>query len=148
MCWTSTDNNITANHRIAKENVPIYKMLIDLHGELLAFYRNTPYVLNKLYEVTMETPSRMSFSDSYTINVGLHCYSSKYRFRQCVWGISAFSPGFTRHMMYDSTHTVLAEGYIPSGTEYYINDSDEIVTSKLVLTKILKLCVGDLVNPQ
>ncbi len=140
MCWLSSEA-IPVVQNTGEDKVLIYKVLrrnINSNS-LYAYYRCTPYELNRLYEVEMENPRKVNL-DYSAINRGLHCYSSKCVARQIDDGIAIYEDGKRPiRMIYEDDFpdlAVVAEGYIPPNTCYYINKHNEIVTSKLILTKL------------
>lgn len=151
MCWISSE--IPVKQNTGENKILIYKVLrrnIDSNN-LYAYYRCTPYKLNEFYEVEMDNPWKLR-SDCFAINRGLHCYSSECMARQTNYGINIYyGDGCNVHMIYKDDYpdlAVVAEGYIPPNTDYYINKDNEIVTSKLMLTKIIELCVGQTTEDQ
>lgn len=136
MCWLSSEVPVVQN--TGEDKVLIYKVLrrnINSNS-LYAYYRCTPYELNRLYEVEIDKPKKVNYS---TIDKGLHCYSSKCVARQINDGIAIYEDGKRPIRMYKDDLpdlAVVAEGYIPPNTDYYINKHNEIVTSKLILTKV------------
>lgn len=140
MCWLSSEA-IPVVQNTGEDKILIYKVLRKSinSNRLYAYYRCTPYELNRLYEVEIENPRKVNL-DYSAINKGLHCYSSKCIARQINDGITIYEEGKRRIcMIYEDDFpdlAVVAEGYIPPNTDYYINKHNEIVTSKLILTKV------------
>lgn len=139
MCWTSRK----AEKLTATENLPIYKVLeYDIiTEELYSYYYHMQYKLGVLYSRDI---NRYTVSGVTVIDRGLHCYSIDCRFRQRKNAIvlceSIFEPSVKFSKLFNdrgSYRVVVARGYIPTGATYYINDSKEIVTNKLVLTDVL-----------
>ena len=139
MCWTSKN----AEKLTATENLPIYKVLeYDMISEeLYSYYYRMKYELGVLYSSDIY---RYTVSGVTVINQGLHCYSSNCRFKQktdaVVLCANIFEPSVEFPKLFNdrgSCRVVVARGYIPTGSTYYINDLREIVTNKLVLTDVL-----------
>ena len=134
MCWCSS-TLVTRNS--GDEKVLIYKVLGLNYGILKAyFYNDFMYILDHIYEakINPEYPT----SNRYVINQGLHCYSAKCKFKYNYSSVSVMCTTEARRYP-DSFYTkaVVAKGYIPPNTKYYINEEGEIVTESLVLTEIM-----------
>lgn len=141
MCWISE----VAKKLIATENLPIYKVLEYniITEELYSYYYHMKYELGVLYSSDVN-PYKVS--GGTVINQGLHCYSINCVFRQRTDAVilcaSIFEPSVKFAKLFNdrgSYRVVVARGYIPTGATYYINDSREIVTTKLVLTDVLDI---------
>lgn len=146
MCWTSEVLEVQNSGNSKVPIVKVLRMYTD-SNKLSAYYRGVPYTLNKEYEATI-----LPHFDglSFEINEGLHCYSDSCKFVSFRTGIHAFLPknicsityNDGRSIDFEGIHpykVVVVEGYIPPNTRFYINEFEEIVTSKLVLTKILDI---------
>lgn len=144
MCWIS---KVLKEENSGKSKIPIFKVLrmyID-SKKLAAYYRATPYVLNKEYNSSILP----RFLDScFEINEGLHCYSASCKFASFEVGIHAFLPknicavpyNNGKKIDFEGIHpykAVVVEGYIPPNTRFYINEIGEIVTQRLILTNVL-----------
>ena len=143
MCWTS---EVLKAENSGESKIPIIKVLrmyVD-SKELAAYYRATPYVLNKEYNSSILP----RFIDScFEIDEGLHCYSSSCRFASFGDGIHIFllkdscTATYTdgKRIDFDGIHyykVVVVEGFIPPNTRFYINEIGEIVTQRLILTSV------------
>lgn len=141
MCWTSKK----AEKLTATRNLPIYKVLeYDIiTEELYSYYYHMKYELGVLYSSDVNP---YTVSGGTVINQGLHCYNINCVFGQRTDGVilcaSIFEPSVKFAKLFNdrgSYKVVVARGHIPTGATYYINDSGEIVTNKLVLTDVLDL---------
>lgn len=144
MCWISK----TFNPLHSKENIPIYKVLrVNNHNILEAYFRGTIYVLNEEFRESLGYYFD-PFVSRHMIDKGIHCYSDSCKFERKEGGIFVSTPTHDYDRFYmegrisiTDLHyrVVVVKGYIPSDTEYYINDNQEIVTTKLVLTDVLDI---------
>lgn len=136
MCWTS---KVIAESNSGEKQIPIYKVLIRSlkYSTLEAYFRRTAYYLNQEYEEKV-TPYRADIHDFYMIHQGLHCYSGSCKFKRFGRNVNIIGAKLDHYYPYiEGYESVVAVGYIPRNTTYYINDKEEIVTTKLVLTRVL-----------
>ena len=145
MCWIS---EVLKAENSGESKIPIIKVLrmYTDSKKLAAYYRATPYVLNKEYNSSI-LPRFVH--TCFEIDEGLHCYSDSCKFASFETGIHIFL------LKYSSTATytdgkridfdgirpykvVVVEGFIPPNTRFYINEIGEIVTQGLILTNILE----------
>ena len=147
MCWIS---EVLKAENSGESKIPVIKVLrryID-SKELAAYYRATPYVLNKEYNSSILP----RFVDScFEINEGLHCYSDSCRFTIFETGIHIFTLEDSCVTYSDGKRldfagirpykAVVVKGYIPSNTRFYINEIGEIVTQRLILTSVLEIFI-------
>lgn len=144
MCWIA--KNLKCQQ--SKEKVPIYKVLrVNRFDRLEAYFRGTVYVLNKEYKESIGYYFDY-FINRHIIDEGIHCYSASCKFERKKDGIFAITTDCTYDRYYQEGRisftneyyrVVVVKGYIPFDTEYYINDNQEIVTTKIVLTDVLDL---------
>lgn len=143
MCWIS---EVLKAENSGESKIPIFKILrmYDNSKELAAYYRATPYVLNREYNASILP----HFIDScFEINEGLHCYSNSCKFASFGDGIHIFLPKEVtvtysdgKRIDFDGPYkAVVVKGYIPSNTRFYINEIGEIVTQRLILTNVLDI---------
>jgi hypothetical protein len=136
MCWTS---KVIAESNSGERQIPIYKVLSRSlqYGTLEAYFRRTAYYLNQEYKEEI-IPYHGDVHDFYMIHQGLHCYGSSCKFIKFGKSINVLNAKLDHYYPHSGGYeSVVAVGYIPCNTTYYINDREEIVTTKLVLTRIL-----------
>lgn len=147
MCWSTTKRKHIRAHT-ADENVPIFKICnMPSPLEICAYYMYTRYHLCTLYEIPEIEVERAERTDTgefqYEIHKGFHSYSDECKaFYNLVYNcIIVMTPCTNVH--YFSSDVVLVEGYIPKGSIYYKNSRGEIVSNKIVLTRIVQKDVLD-----
>lgn len=135
MCWRSS-TLVTRNSEIKK--IPIYKVVLGLSYRMLKayYYNDFLYMLDHIYEDKIE-PEHCTLN-KYIIHKGLHCYSAECKFEYNYYSVTVVYLTEARRYS-DSLYNkaVIAKGYIPPNTTYYINEKGEIVTESLVLTEIM-----------
>lgn len=149
MCWISDEAKCLNS---GEEKIPVFKIVMrdTIRNTLEAYYRGTPYILNKEYHAIV-VPEKCWPHNRYMISKGLHCYDNTCNFRRRFDGICVirsvytdmYSTAFYSDYNYvsdsDCYVAVVVKGYIPPNTYYYVNNQNEIVTTKLVLTDVLDL---------
>lgn len=142
MCWSSK----YVKKLIANRDIKCWKITRQYennHVRSLYFYMK--YLLNKEYSLGQSIYVRQSsfFNAKYEINQGFHSYFSKPKlivikdeFNVKVNGIIVdriyYSP------LVISNHSIhIAECIIPKGSVYYVNDSHEIVSDKIIIKNVL-----------
>ena len=151
MCWTTRFEQ--HKHQIvAKENIPVIKVLAKKDDSLFAPYYDMEYKLNKVCKAKIHFLNTPSDRTMY-IEQGLHCFNKsridldnifinldekcnihKIKIAYKDWKDTYYPMGI--YSIYD---VAVVEGYIPAGTEYYENELGNIVTSKLVLTNEIEI---------
>lgn len=134
MCWS---NHFIPDLQIAKENIPIFKVLND---DFTAYYYvDFIYNLNEEYKTVLGDPTFIRRYSSWIVNNGFHSYS-----KSCVINIESinsiciYSP---RKVVNDYYHNFLVvDGIIPKGSKYYINIDGEYVSNIIKLIKVRNLC--------
>lgn len=135
MCWSCSGK---AKRLFAKEDIPIIKILYKTGQGLVSPYMSYKYELNHLYKSSLNTHKGIDITRIYE---GLHSYSNKVLIEHCgvlsvsskfdtLWGF-----GCIRLDTFDP-NAVVALGFIPAGAYYYLNEREEYVSSKLILTSI------------
>jgi len=145
MCWVSKE----CKPLVSDGNVKVIKICGQKANSLLFGYFRTlfSYHLNLTYktEVKIHKPY---FANEFYGREGFHCYSAD----KCTWKsdvknrvikIGTYSDTLTYFASYpidyaNFSNVVIAEGYIPKGTVYYINMDGEIISNSIVLTKIIQ----------
>lgn len=143
MCWVSNKLRPLSS---SKENTPIYKIVrVNATGGLEAYFRGSDYVLNQLYEEELGHYFD-PFICRHFISEGIHCYSTACKFKRSPEGIFAITKDLK--ILYAEGEisltgkyykAVVVEGYIPADSEYFENENQEIVTTKIVLTNVLDI---------
>lgn len=143
MCWISEKLEPLSS----EEKVPIYKILRSYYSNILeAYFRGNVYALNKEYEEELGITREGIFKHHY-IDEGIHCYSDSCKFERGLGGIivsindKAFRYYAEGQISFSSVYykAILVKGYIPPHSVYYVNEQQEIVTSKIVLTDVLDI---------
>lgn len=135
MCWKITkkdfDKNPESYHKIADEDIFVYKIGEEKGGKFFPFYMSHfAYYANSLNE-EIKLFCKISLSEDGTyekiINKGYHSYSG----RDMVF-VSINSDVFLSTIFYQFKTLSICKFIIPKGTEYYENDKGEIVSSQLI----------------
>lgn len=133
MCWTSY--SIPVRH-IAQEDIKCYKVFDKLNivwddskkiKEVTSLYRKYlyfPYIINP--EIIIAHPKHpicdWDYEYFYRIHEGYHSYAT-----------------LNAAMLYFNKLSNIIECIIPKGSEYYINEDNEIVSSNIIVTdKVIK----------
>lgn len=130
MCWESKTKPIP---KIATEDFEIYKICLDGrvgHIEVRSFYNNFYYNLRQLY--TQEKPLSINEINSprkYQIERAFHSYLPSCELVGTNSGLYIVNGAH-----YCGYHLVKVKGYIPKGATYYVNNKNEVVSDKIVLT--------------
>jgi len=120
--------------KIAKKDIPIWKLVVKLdNGEYRGlFQRSFVYELNKEYKADIKIQN-IAGSSSYIINEGIHSFIDL----GMAIEYSSYLDSSVRSI------TVLTEGIIPKGSEYYkgnyIISTGELASNRLIITKDLGL---------
>lgn len=138
MCWIGHYNPL-----IAKENINCFKvMYLNNSKFLLSFYRKMCYNLNYEYK----TKIKVDFpADSYSrIEYGFHSYN-----QYCKISLHRYSPAISVYPIDGAVRraldfyikilpdvVVVVDCIIPKGTLFFENSSGELVSEKIILTKI------------
>ena len=132
MCWS---NHLIPDLQIAKEDIPIFKVLND---DFSAYYLDFTYNLNEEYKTVLDDPTFIRRYSSWIVNSGFHSYSTScVIIKQSINSICIHSP---RSVVNDYYHNFLVvDGIIPKGAQYYLNDDGEYVSDKIMLTNIRNL---------
>lgn len=111
---------IEIDPRIAKEDIPIYKVLqVQFHNrkiQLVSPYYEMKYKIGKTYKTEMKSNPY----DSHEINEGFHSF---------IGYIAAINE--IERIAYP---TIIVNGIIPKGSSYYLGENQDIVSNKIKLT--------------
>ena len=132
MCWKidkkEFKKNPTCYHKIAEEDVVVYKVGGVIDGKFIPYFRHdfvyTANALNK--EVKLGSDKGYEY---VSIDEGYHSYSNRDRAFETLNCIMVFELDYN---YYDKI--VIAKFIIPKGSEYYKNEEDEMVSSQLIWT--------------
>jgi len=158
MCWTKNASPLPPIPLVSDGTVKIFKVCKMRFGQLCGYwYTSFNYILDKEYQTTIDI-SYNKESKTYRGNQGFHSYdASKCKVNPFVigsifGGIKRLSVGvvtfldqsiynITTYLLKDNffkdATAYLIEGYLPKGTQYYVNEYGEIISDKIVLTKII-----------
>lgn len=136
MCWMTYDKPLKKS--IAKENVPIFKVCtksIRFSNTVESYFRDYHYQLGIVYESSNITPNEVNCH--FEINEGFHSYLTGCTYRHDVFdNIWVLSASLTRYIGSYESRAIKVSGYIPKGSEYYVNEDGECVSNSICLTKI------------
>lgn len=139
MCWIT---NKKLKFKIAKENIPIYKVCRKEDNEILSYFKHFEYKLDCLYNTNFEVAFDDKMSEIYK---GFHSYSlnkTYYEKRYDIIGV--FKNESFIELIFNSNSNKIAEyssgivvsGYIPKGSAYALNEYGEYVSDSIILNKI------------
>lgn len=138
MCWRNYTSPL--KKLIAEENIPIFKVCIkdplDFLNTVESYFMSHCYQLETVYKLDCITPR--DANGYFEINAGFHSYLAGCLFRRDVLNVVwILSPQPRRWVCsYERNNTVKVGGYIPKGSEYYVNGDGECVSDSICLTKI------------
>ena len=139
MCWIT---NKKLKFKIAKENIPIYKICRKEDDKILSYYKHFEYKLGCLYDTNFEVSLT---TDSSIIYKGFHSYSlNKTYLERRYDNIRVFENESFIKLIFNSNSNILIDysfgivvsGYIPKGGSYALNEYGEYVSNSIVLNKI------------
>jgi hypothetical protein len=133
MCWRSYNKPL--KKLIAEENVPIFKVCIkdplDFSNTVESYVMRHCYQLETVYKLNCITPR--DANDHFEIDEGFHSYLAGCTFKHnMVFSI----PPMRWICSYKYYAAIKVSGYIPKGSEYYVNKDGECVSNSICLTKI------------
>ena len=132
MCWVSHN---TLNKQIASENIKVYKIVNFYSGDLISYFKGFTYEINKLYETEVNPIKDI---DCNMISKGFYSYSknNKLTFSGGLLYVCAnlleTSEIYSKYS--DNDGLVVVECVIPKNSEYYVNESGEIVSNQIILS--------------
>ena len=155
MCWTKHTSSLPPIPLVSDGNVKIFKVCKMRQGNLCGYYYTSfNYILGKEYQTDMDV-SYVANYKQYIGNQGFHSYdASKCKVNPLDFGdifgrvqrvnmevVKRFEHSLYRIAYYQlkvkDEPAYLIEGYLPKGTQYYVNEYGEIISNKIVLTKII-----------
>lgn len=142
MCWIC---NNKPEQLVAKEDITVYKVVqVYPNGKILSYFHDFPYKLGEIYNTTIAVKHfKDYYNDFYFIEQGLHSYNYDLEI-----GIDPFIVTTT---LTDSSgaryygigiYGVLC--IIPKGTEYYVNELGDVVSTRIKLIALSTKELNDL----
>ena len=139
MCWFT---NKKLKFKIAKENIPIYKICCKEDDKILSYYKKFEYRLGWIYNTNFE----VTFDDKmFEIYKGFHSYSlNKTYYEKRYDIIRVFKNESFIELIFNSNSNkldaysfcIVVSGYIPKGSVYALNEYGEYVSNSIILNKI------------
>lgn len=139
MCWIT---NKKLKFKIAKENIPIYKICCKEDDKILSYYKKFEYRLGCLYNTNFEVAVDTKMSEIYK---GFHSYSlNKTYYEKRYDIIRVFKNESFIELIFNSNNNkldaysfcIVVSGYIPKGSAYALNEYGEYVSDSIILNKI------------
>lgn len=139
MCWIT---NKKLKFKIAKENIPIYKICRKEDDKVLSYYKKFEYRLGCLYNTNFEVAFDDKMSEIYK---GFHSYSlnkTYYEKRYDIIRVFKNESFIERILKSDGnkldaySFCIVVSGYIPKGSAYALNEYGEYVSDSIILNKI------------
>lgn len=139
MCWIT---NKKLKFKIAKENIPIYKICSKEDDKILSYYKKFEYRLGCLYNTNFEVAFDDKMSEIYK---GFHSYSlnkTYYEKRYDIIRVFKNESFIERILESDGnkldaySFCIVVSGYIPKGSAYVLNEYGEYVSDSVILNKI------------
>ena len=139
MCWIT---NKKLKFKIAKENIPIYKICRKEDDKILSYFKHFEYKLGCLYDTNFEVAVDTKMSEIYK---GFHSYSlNKTYYEKRYDIISVFKNENFIELIFNSNSNrlndyssgIVVSGYIPKGSAYALNEYGEYVSDSIILNKI------------
>ena len=139
MCWIT---NKKLKFKIAKENIPIYKICRKEDDKILSYFKHFEYRLGWLYETNFEVAVDTKMSEIYK---GFHSYSlNKTYYEKRYDDIIVFKNesffelifNLNSNKLNNYSFGVVVSGYIPKGSAYALNEYGEYVSDSIILNKI------------
>ena len=139
MCWIT---NKKLKFKIAKENIPIYKICRKEDDKILSYFKHFEYKLGRLYNTNFEVAVDIKMSEIYK---GFHSYSlNKTYYEKRYDIISVFKNESFIELIFNSNSNrlndyssgIVVSGYIPKGSAYVLNEYGEYVSDSIILNKI------------
>ena len=147
MCWIGE----LENKRIAIEDIPIYKIMIKGNRKdcFSSYFWHSDYIKNEIRQSIIIVEDKFEGKEKeIKVNVALHSYSIEHTFIEKAYtGDPRFDNNYTCIYIkdrfnkntlefYDDDKLIVVKGYIPKDSVYYINNRGEVISNKLIMTKI------------
>lgn len=139
MCWIT---NKKLKFKIAKENIPIYKICRKENDKILSYFKRFEYKLDCLYNTNFEVSLT---TDDVIIYKGFHSYSLNKTYLENRYNnIRVFKNENFIELIFNSNSNklndypfgIVVSGYIPKGSAYALNEYGEYVSNSIILNKI------------
>ena len=139
MCWFT---NKKLKFKIAKENIPIYKICRKEDDKILSYFKDSEYELGCLYDTNFEVSFNTKKPEIYK---GFHSYSlNKTYYEKRYDIIRVFKNESFIELIFNSNGNkldtysfgIVVSGYIPKGGAYALNEYGEYVSDSIILNKI------------
>lgn len=140
MCWVGYRTKLGSKQfrKKAEEDIPVFKVCLkDIWNNesnlAYAYYYQKKYEVGKTYTECVRLVRTHGNHPIYKIKEGLHCYSDKCNLEainDCLL-VKFNKTAIDYHPSGDKL--VRLDCIIPKGTRYYINDTGEIVTTKIIV---------------
>ena len=139
MCWIT---NKKLKFKIAKENIPIYKICRKEDDKILSYFKHFEYKLGWLYETNFEVAIDTKTSEIYK---GFHSYSLNKTYSNKWYNIvRVFKNENFIELIFNSNSNrlnsysfgIVVSGYIPKSSAYALNEYGEYVSDSIILNKI------------
>lgn len=140
MCWTTFEK--TPKKLVAKEDILIFKVCVKSlkANEVCSYFKYHYYDINKVYILNDQI---ILDKGTYSTNIykGYHSYlETECKFEKYpVFDQWAVMNKNSRYICAYERYAIKVSGYIPKGSEYYVNEQGECVSNAICLTKIEKL---------
>ena len=144
MCWTTFIK--TPKKLVAKEDVLVFKVCVKSsrvnNGSTVvySYFKYHSYDINKIYILDDQI---ILDKGTYSTNIykGYHSYlETECKFEKYpVFDQWAVMNKNSRYICAYERYAIKVSGYIPKGSEYYVNEWGECVSNSICLTKIEKL---------
>ncbi len=143
MCWTTFES---PERLIAEEDIPIFKVCVEAseitdHAAVYSYFKQYPYKLDKVYKLDRRLSLDLRLkARAVDIYYGYHSYlETECSFEKYpVFDQWAVMYKDSRYLCAYEHFAVKVSGYIPKGSEYYVNEQGECVSNSICLTKIFK----------
>ena len=138
MCWNTKNPAVL---KMAEKDRAVFKVVEQIDGKLLSYFKSFPYEIGKLYETKIG--DRKVICGRLCIEKGFHSYSNK-----CKWE-PLYQIIDTMHKVTFGNHSLAIFDFsviykhvrvsciIPKGSLYYENEYGEIVSNKIILKEII-----------
>lgn len=140
MCWVTSK---PPERLIAKENIPIFKVCAESAkiNTVNSYFKYYKYELNTIYKLNNKILTFIVTASTGTkhtcINAGYHSYlTGKCNFIKDSAGCISVTDAKGLFLYSYGAYVIKVAGYIPKGSEYYINEQGECVSDSIYLTKI------------
>ena len=140
MCWITFDKPLKKS--IAEKDIPIFKVCTKsarFLNTVRSYFKDYYYQLGIVYELSCIIP--LEINDCFEIDEGFHSYLANC----CVFTHDVFDDLWVRtklsmrYLCYYDSRAIKVSGYIPKGSEYYVNEDGECVSNAICLTSIEEL---------